>query len=68
MSLSGVSTIYKHPQASTLYLTIPAKIASDEQFTIKDRDRVLVRFNPKTRKLTVRKLVRTQKKKELLGE
>jgi len=46
MALEGVSRLYKHPKAHTLYLTIPAAITRDSQFGLKAGDRVsLVYYN-----------------------
>jgi hypothetical protein len=44
--LIGKSTIYKHPKAGTLYITIPAKIATDSQFTFKKGDKVHIAYVP----------------------
>ncbi len=47
MILSGNSTLYKHPKAQTLYLTIPARMAQDSQFDMKAGDKVLLTYMPK---------------------
>jgi hypothetical protein len=45
MILVGEAKVYKHGKAKTLYVSIPAKIAQDSAFTIKDGDVVEVRFD-----------------------
>lgn len=55
MTLNGSSTIYKHPKASTLYLTIPSKIACDSQFNLKKGDKVNLKFDPKSKSLVIKK-------------
>ena len=42
MTSKGVSKIYKHPNADTLYITIPAKVATDSTFPFKPGDKVQI--------------------------
>ena len=42
MTLEGVTTLYQHPNAKTMYVTIPANMAVDSQFPFKAGDTVIV--------------------------
>ncbi len=42
MTLTGESTLYQHKKAKTMYLTIPASIASDSQFELRAGDIVKI--------------------------
>ena len=42
MTLTGKSTLYGHKKAHTMYITIPAGIASDSQFPFKAGDTVQI--------------------------
>ena len=53
--LEGKSKIYKHKNAGTLYVTIPAKIATDSQFHFKAGDSVLIRFSLEQKRLEITK-------------
>jgi len=53
--LEGESTLYKHPRATTLYLTIPSDIVKDSAFDWKKGGKVSLVYNPKTKELTVKK-------------
>ena len=46
MLLVGQAKVFKHGKAKTLYVSIPAKVADDSQFTIKEGDLVEVKFDP----------------------
>lgn len=48
MTLSGKSTVSKHPKADTLYVGIPAKVASDSACPLKKGDVVRVTIIGKT--------------------
>ena len=63
MILVGEATVYKHGKAKTLYLSIPSKVAQDSAFTIKDGDKVVVRFDPKEHAVIIQS-EREFKKKE----
>ena len=51
MTLTGTSTLYQHPKAKTMYLTIPAGIASDSQFPWKPGDLLTLSLEGKTLKV-----------------
>lgn len=53
--LIGRSKITKHPKASTLYLSIPAGMAKDSQFDLKEGDRVKLIYNSTVHELIVKK-------------
>lgn len=40
MTLMGNSKVYKHPKANTLYISIPANMASDSAFPFKEGDTI----------------------------
>ena len=58
--LKGTSTLYKHPKAATLYLTIPADMAKDSQFGWQGGDEVEFNYDPATKELVVRKREKTK--------
>jgi len=45
MAKTGKSTLYKHPKAQTLYLTIPADVVNDSTFPFKKGDVVHVKIS-----------------------
>ena len=53
--LEGTSKIYKHTNASTLYICITAAIAKDSAFKLMPDERVLIRYIPKTNTILVQK-------------
>jgi hypothetical protein len=53
--LTGESRIFKHHSANSLYVLIPAKIASDSAFTIKKGDHVLLTWDPQDQVLIIEK-------------
>ena len=53
--LSGESAIVGNKRANTLYITIPANIAKDSAFGLKEGDTVSMEYLPKTKELVVRK-------------
>ncbi len=53
--LVGEVKVFKHPKASTLYLSIPAKMAQDSEFTIKDGDTVTLEFVKKDKTMVIRR-------------
>jgi hypothetical protein len=53
--LSGESAIVGNKRANTLYLTIPANIAKDSAFELKEGDSVSLQYDPKRKELVVKK-------------
>ena len=53
--LEGESTLYKHPRATTLYLTIPSNIVKDSQFDWQKGNKVKLRYDPDKKELIVTK-------------
>jgi len=45
MTKTGRTKIYKHQTANTLYLTIPAGMASDSAFPFKEGQKVMLVFD-----------------------
>ena len=60
--LVGESKIYKHPNAETLYLTIPAKVVQDSTFLFKKGDRVSIRYDPEKKAIIVEPINKKTKK------
>jgi len=52
--LEGKSKLCRHSKAKTLYLIIPAKIASDSQFPFKAGDTVEIRYLPKQQRIEIK--------------
>jgi len=59
MNLIGESTIYKHPRAATLYISIPAHLARDSQFKMKNGDKVKLVYKIDEKELTIKKEVKS---------
>lgn len=55
MVLIGTSKLSKHPKAATLYISIPADMAKDSQFKLKNGDKVQLTYNVEVEELTVKK-------------
>lgn len=53
--LVGEVKVFKHPKAQTLYLSIPAKMAQDSDFTIKDGDTVIIEYDKKQKAIVVKR-------------
>jgi len=53
MMLVGQAKVFKHGKAKTLYVSIPAKVADDSQFTIKEGDLVEVRWDPEAKAVVI---------------
>ncbi len=63
--LVGEAKIYKHPNADTLYLTIPSKVVQDSTFIFKKGDRVQIRYDPEKKTLIIEsKKEGTEKKRK----
>lgn len=60
--LEGESTISKHPNASTLYLCIPSKMAGDSQFGLKEGDKVKLQYKPQIEMLVITRKSSGEKK------
>ncbi len=57
MTLSGKTTLYKHPKAHTMYCSIPSMMVQDSQFNWKAGDRVRVWIDTLDGSLRMRRLV-----------
>jgi len=53
MTLEGISKLYQHPKAKTMYVTIPSKIVVDSTFSFKDGDKVTVKYNPFKKQIVI---------------
>lgn len=52
---SGTSKLYKHPNADTLYMTIPASVVQDSTFPFKEDDEVFIEISDNPHGLVVTK-------------
>jgi len=53
---SGITKAYKHPKATTLYITIPADVVKDSRFPFKKGDMLVVTISEDFEGLKVTKL------------
>ena len=60
--LVGESKIYKHPNAETLYLTIPSKVVQDSTFVFKKGDKVSIRYDPEKKAIIIEPISKGTKK------
>lgn len=60
--LVGESKIYKHPNAETLYLTIPSRVVQDSTFIFKKGDRVSIRYDPEKKVIIIEPISKETKK------
>lgn len=51
----GVSKLYKHPKANTMYVTIPADFVKGENFPFKDGEKVKLELNKDQQTITISK-------------
>jgi len=52
--ITGISKLYQHPKAKTMYLTIPSRIATDSTFNFKAGDKVSVIYDPSKKQLIIK--------------
>jgi hypothetical protein len=45
MTKQATSKLYKHPKASTLYLTIPSDVVKDSSFPFRQGDVIIVQID-----------------------
>lgn len=53
--VKGISKLNKHPNANTMYLTIPADLVKEKNFPFKDGEKVKLELNKDQQTITISK-------------
>jgi len=53
--IKGISKLYKHPKANTMYVTIPADFVKEKRFPFKDGEKVKLELNKDQQTITISK-------------